>query len=386
MRFSSPSAHPQLRRRRARGPACALALLACLSGPAALGSAPPAPVHPQAPAALDIASLGGALQEAQQSAFFAPFTASTHIPLHVARWDGSLAALQDQARSGSGPAGAGLAIMDDSAALAGCAQGLLLPIDPSAIPALTTGTAPLDVDSISPCGIGAFRTALVLAWDKSRIDIVPTWSAFWDVARRPGKRGLARDPRGTLEIALLADGVAPDALYRTLGSDSGLDRAFRKLDQLKPYVVWWQTPAQAVQIIETGAVLMTSAPNGEIAVANRAGHRDFGIQWQQSLSAMLDWVLPGRPPPVNVSAGPSDREKKAYALLGFMLDPARQADFVAHYPAQSLLRQAPLPDTALPSDSAEAADHERDATRIDAAFWAAHMAAIQARFDAWIAR
>ncbi len=364
-----------------------LVLAGAMLGPAAgvaRGSVHAA--SPPTPPALSVATIGGALQDAQQSAFFAPFTAATQMKLRVERWDGGLATLQEQASLGSGAEAAGLAIMDDTAALAACAQGLLLPIDPSAIPALTTGNAPLDVDSISPCGIGAFRVALVLAWDKSRIDTAPTWSAFWDVARRPGKRGLPRDPRGTLEIALLADGVAPDALYRTLGSEAGLNRAFRKLDQLKPYVVWWQTAAQAVQIIETGAVLMTSAPNSDIAVANRAGHRDFGIQWQQSLSTMLDWVLPGRPAPVNAQAGPSDRERQAYALIGFTLDPARQADFVTHYPAQSLLRQAPLPDGALPPDSAEASAHQRDATRIDAAFWAAHLAAIKARFDAWIAK
>lgn len=357
-----------------------LALL-LLSAPAVAGTQH---ATPPAQPALDVATLGGALQDAQQSALFAPFVAQTRTRLHVMRWNGALSTLQDAARTRSAPAGTGVALMDDSDALAACSQGLLLPVDPSAIPALSTSNGPLDVDSISPCGIGAFRTDLVLAWDKSRIDSVPTWSMFWDVARRPGKRGLARDPRGTLEIALLADGVAPDSLYRTLGTDAGLDRAFHKLDQLKPYVVWWRNPAEAVRIIETGAVLMTSAPNGEIATANRIGHRDFGVQWQQSLSTMLDWVLPGQPPSTGQASDPTARERAAYALIGSTLDPARQAAFVSLYPAQSLLRQDPVAAPVLPPDSADAADHRRDAIHTDAAFWAAHLAAIQFRFESWL--
>ncbi len=338
-----------------------------------------------APPPIEVATLGPALQDAQQAAFFGPYAAEQHRRVRVTRWDGTLAGLQSGPHGAAPASGNGLALMDDSVALAACSQGLLLPIDPSAIPSLGVGNGPLDVDSISPCGIGAFRTDLVLAWDKSRIDTAPNWSMFWDVARRPGKRGLARDPRGTLEIALLADGVSPDALYRTLGTEAGLDRAFRKLDQLKPYVVWWRNPAEAVRIIETGAVLMTSAPNSEIALANRAGHRDFGIQWENSLSTMQDWVLPGHPPAAGTPAGLTERERDAYALIDFTLAPARQMQFVSRYPAQSLLRKDPAGAGSLPPDSANTAEHREDAIRVDASFWAEHLPAIQARFDRWLA-
>ena len=49
-----------------------------------------------------------------------------------------------------------------------------------------------------------------------------------------------RRVRGNLEFALIADGVAPGDVYKVLATSEGVDRAFRKLDQLKPYIVWWQ--------------------------------------------------------------------------------------------------------------------------------------------------
>ncbi|WP_419727854.1 extracellular solute-binding protein [Lichenicola sp.] len=330
---------------------------------------------------MNVASLGGALQDAQQKAFFAPFTAASHIPVHLAGWDGLLATLQNRARSGVPGADRDLVLMENSSVRIACQQGLFLPVDPGWL------ANPPPGDAISRCGIGALRTDLVLAWDKSRVDTAPGWADFWDVARRPGKRGLRRDPRGTLEIALLADGVAPDDVYRTLGTTDGLDRAFRKLDQLRPYIVWWDTPAEAVQIIESGAVLMTSAPNGEVASANQVGHRDFGIQWQQSVSMMLSWAIPGRPIPTGrdaVDPAAADREARIRQLLGFMNDPARQADFVQRYEAVSLVSGVPPVGQALPDDSPATPEHLHDALAEDDGFWLTHFDQIKARFDIWI--
>ena len=65
----------------------------------------------------------------------------------------------------------------------------------------------------------------------------------------------------------MADGVAPGDVYKTLASGDGVDRAFRKLDQLRPYIVWWETSADAAKILGSGEVLMTSAANPAIVAA-----------------------------------------------------------------------------------------------------------------------
>ncbi len=331
---------------------------------------PAAEAHPAKPSVshvpaqeLSVASLGGGLQETQQNTLFAPFSEQSGVRLRLQSWDGALSSLQkraqvrqhDAARTGSDDAD--LVLMEEAPLRVACREGLLLPgpltLDPADQAPDSAGQA---------CGVNGWPMNLVLAWDRSRVEMAPTWSDFWDVARRPGKRGLRRGPRSTLEIALMADGVAPADVYRTLSGNEGLDRAFRKLDQLRPYIVWWTTPSEAVQIIETGAVLMTSAPDGEIAVADQAGHRSFDTQWAQSLGMNLGWAMPRETAP--------EQRVLAQQLLRFLTDPAHRSAFLTAYAA---------------SPAAGAGEGRRHATlMMDDTFWAEHLVALQRRFDAWI--
>ena len=357
-----------------------MALAAALAGALAISPvAAAASVRP-----LTVATPGGALGDALQKAFFAPFTAQAHVGIRTTVWDGTVSALQQRARVGADPGDRDLVLMDDGAVRLACRQGLLLPL--AATPGDAAGGAAGVADAAGRCGRDAVRTTLVLAWDKSRIDAAPNWAEFWDVARRPGRRGLARGPRGTLEIALLADGVPAGEIYGALGSPEGVDRAFRKLDQLKPYIVWWSSPADAARIMQAGAVLMTSAPSGEVQTADLAGHRDFAAQWQGSIGTLLSWAVPGRPAAAaafargakdddrRVRAEGDDRRVGAEALLAFMADPARQAAFATLDPAVSA------------DDAAATPPHLHEALRQDEAFWAANLEALQARFDDWIGK
>ncbi len=369
-----PAAQQRARRDPSQFTALALAV-SLVASPAAADRA-----HEVTPGPLTVAIPGGALQDTLQRAFFGPFTAQTHVGIRKVAWDGTLPTLQQRARSGADVAD--LVLMDDSSVLVACRQGLLLPLGADAGPA---GNAP---DATGRCGRDALRTTLVLAWDKSRIDAAPCWAEFWDVARRPGRRGLERGPRGTLEIALLADGVPADEIYAALGSPEGVDRAFRKLDQLKPYIVWWTGPADATRIMQAGGVLMTSAPSGDVQVADLAGHRDFAAQWQQSISTLLSWAVPGRPSAERSPSGtvPGDRVARAGALLAFMADPARQAALAALDPAAGPIGALP-PGLPTPAEDGPATPQRlHEALRQDDTFWAGHLEALQARFDGWIGR
>ena len=67
-----------------------------------------------------------------------------------------------------------------------------------------------------------------------------TWADLFDLKQFPGKRTLADNPVSSLEIALLADGVAPDKLYPL-----DADRALKKLDTIKPDTIFWSTNSQS---------------------------------------------------------------------------------------------------------------------------------------------
>lgn len=104
------------------------------------------------------------------------------------------------------------------------------------------------------------------------------WKDFWDVKKFPGPRCLYNGPFNNFEFALMADGVPPGKLYPL-----DMDRAFRSLDKIKPYVkVWWTAGAQPAQLLTDKEVVMTSAWNGRIYVIIKEGAK-ADIQWNQGI-------------------------------------------------------------------------------------------------------
>jgi putative spermidine/putrescine transport system substrate-binding protein len=95
-----------------------------------------------------------------------------------------------------------------------------------------------------------------------------------------------------------------------------VERAFRKLEQLAPYIVWW-VPGErdAVHLLGSGEVLMTSAPSASIVRANRSGLHGFGVQWTGGLAEVEFWgIVKGTPNLAN-----------AQRFLAFAGDPRQQA-------------------------------------------------------------
>ena len=226
------------------------------------------------------------------------------------------------------------ALMTSPAAGELCAQGLLQPVG-------TAGT----------CSIPATDDALLLL---SGGDTEPHWRDLWDIARRPGRRGLPREAVGVLEIALLADGVAPGSVYRTLGTADGAARAFRKLDQLRPYIAWWTDGAEARHALRSGAVMMAVVPADElgppadrVAAAFRAG---------DALSLPLVWTQPA----------PTDRGTKPEAGVPPTAGDARLATLAGETPP--VTRPASTLDPTL---------------AIDGSFWRDHQD-LRARFRVWL--
>ncbi len=299
-----------------------------------------------------------------------PFAAAAAIPVQIGEWDGATESLRGRKEAGGS---LDLVIVPADTLLGGCDDGSFEKLDWSAI----GGKDHYLPAGVSDCGVGFAVVSTVLAWDRDKFPGTPTWADFWDVAKYPGKRGLQKGPRTNLEIALLADGVAPGDVYRLLRSPDGIERAFRKLDQIRPYAVWWDTAADAVRILGSGEVLMTSAGSGPIALANRSEHRNFGMQATNSLSAVESWaVLKGTP-----------NLRQAHQFLYFVGDSAVQARLSSIIPYSGLAKGAsdglpPEVAAALPLSPA----NQASTLPIDEAFWRDNADKLGQRFSAWLAR
>jgi putative spermidine/putrescine transport system substrate-binding protein len=228
--------------------------------------------------------------------------------------------------------------------------------------------------SASDCGAGAYLDATALAWDKNKFQGTPNWGDFWDIARHPGRRGLQAHARGNLEIALLADGVSPGDIYRTLRTPDGLDRAFRKLDQLKPYIVWWNKPADAVDLIISGKALLTSAPIEAVAMAS-SPHVNLGYSAAGSVASWFSWAVPQTAP----------HPKAALLALVITADPARQAELTrATGLGPSTAATLDLLPPALRAESPDTAANQ--VLLIDDSFWTESKDKIEQRFTGWLAK
>ena len=94
-----------------------------------------------------------------------------------------------------------------------------------------------------------------------------SFADFFDTETFPGKRGAYDYVTGGLpEMALIADGVAPEALYPL-----DTDRAYKKMDTIKDDIVWWDTGAQSVQLTADGEVAMGMSWNGRLIAAHEEG-------------------------------------------------------------------------------------------------------------------
>ena len=83
-----------------------------------------------------------------------------------------------------------------------------------------------------------------------------------------------------MEVALMADGVEPKDAMKVLAAPGGVERAFKKLAELKPHIIWWKSGDESMRNILTGDVVMTFAWNGRVAGANRANNRKLKIAFE----------------------------------------------------------------------------------------------------------
>jgi putative spermidine/putrescine transport system substrate-binding protein len=323
---------------------------------------------------LTVVSFGGALQDAVRNAFIRPFTAKTGTPVTEDTYDGALSKISAQVEAKS--LKWDVVDVESNELIQGCQEGYFERLDWSKI-GNKPDLLPAAIET-SPCGAGYLTGATVLAYDSARLAEGPkTWGDFWDVKKFPGRRGMRFSPKWTLEFALIADGVPPAQVYEALSAPGGVDRAFRKLDQIKPHIAWWKLGAESIQLLASGEVAMTAAYNGRVVAANRGESRKFKMVWEAGSIYFMDYF-------VIVKGSPN--ADQAHKFISFALSPENQREMPKHvgygptnvkaYQGMSEELSAELPTTERLKSSTFRHDQ----------FWLDHGDELTQRFNVWAAR
>lgn len=196
-----------------------------------------------------------------------------------------------------------------------------------------------------------------------------SWADFWNTEKYPGKRAMWQYPVTVLEAALLADGVSLDELYPL-----DLDRAFKKLDEIKDDIVWWTAGAQPSQMLSTGETDLALAWSGRILTAADEG-APVGLSYNQGLRIAAGWVVPKGAP----------HKEMAMKFIEYISRGESQAAFSKKILYGSTNNDA----TALLSEDLQKKIGQADSqmanqTYISNEYWAEHLTEVEERFNAWL--
>jgi putative spermidine/putrescine transport system substrate-binding protein len=340
----------------------------CNSGARWLGAALICAALPAAAAdQLTVISFGRADRAALAAAYIDPFAKVRGIAVQSLSYDGQVTELTQMVSSGA-------TVWDvmqvESRTLQqGCQQGLFEKLDPARVPP----AADLIPGALSECGVGIFTWAQALAYSDQLREAPQSWADFWDLRRFPGKRGLRRSAKYTLEIALMADGVEPKNVYATLSTEAGVARAFRKLEQIRKDTVWWEAAPQPSELISAGIVNMSSGYSLWFD-PDQPRNRHTRIVWRQSLYDIDSWAIP---------KGTHKRDE-AYRFIAFASSPERQKVLSEQLNYGPTNRSAvELLPARLAGSLPSSTPNLSGALRIDTTFWIEHGDALERRFNAW---
>lgn len=308
---------------------------------------------------ITVANFGGSLQQALRDGWADPFEKGTGIKVvfDAPHSKAKLKAMVD-ARNPSWD----LYVEDAAYILAHCGV-LFEKVDTSKFVA-----AGIDKRFISnDCGMSSGIVGYVFAYDeeKFRNDPPKTWADFFDLKKYPGKRAMHNVPvNGSLEMALLADGVPPDKLFPL-----DVDRAFRKLDTIKPQILWTASSGGLTDALVNDQVDIALSYSGRAFAAAKAGAKVAIVRDQQIVSWDQYAIVKG-----------SKNKAAAEKFLQFVALPEQQATFTelrgyltgntkAKPRVDALVvKFLPSLDTAIPQN------HE---------WWAKNLDSVSQRYIAW---
>jgi len=320
---------------------------------------------------LTVVNFGGANGNAQKAAFVQPYEKQTGNKIVGVEYNGEQAKVKAMVEAKR--VTWDLVEVETGDLARGCEEGLYEKLDYSKIGA-KSGFIP---EAPQECGIGIFVWSTVLGYNSEKLKTAPTgWKDFWDVKKIPGKRGMRKTALYNLEFALMADGVLAKDVYKVLATKEGVDRAFKKLDEIKPFIQWWEAGAQPPQFLVAGDVVMSTVFNGRIDAARREG-KALNVVWDGGIYDLDYWAIPKGTP----------NKDLALEYIAFSVAPAQQAAYAKNI-AYGPVNQAAIKmlDAKTLADLPNAPANSKNAVLLDGAFWTDHGEELQQRFTAWAAK
>lgn len=310
------------------------------------------------------AGFGGSYEEAVQESLFNPFGEETGVTVLYDTSGSSVARLIEM--SDAGAMTLDLIDAEDSTLAqfidAGVLQPLSLDVDPDAF---------ANPEAITDYSVPWYIFSRNIFWNTDTVDALESWEDLFDTEGKPGTRGFLSLPWGTLEGALLADGVAVEDLYPL-----DLDRAFAKLDEIRGDTVFFQSNGDLQNAIAQGEIDAGYINLARLNTVAESGGIPVDYTWTGAVLSTQQLVIPQGAP----------NEAAALAAIEYSLtDESQQAilDSLGYTPSQ--LSVLDTLDAATLSELPGTDETASDQTfYISTEWWAENGAETLQRWQAWL--
>lgn len=341
---------------------------------------PDAPASSQTARPFTIATWSGAYGQAQKAAVADRFANAQGIEVStIERGTAAPAELSGEATNASFDAVEVSGPELDKA----CQSGQLAKLSALEI---ATDDASTDSDflegGLKPCGIGSFAWSQVIAVNPRAFKNgqPATLDDVFNVKRFPGKRAFVKQPRFLMEMALIADGAAPNEVYDLLGGSEGRARAMNKLGEISRHIVWVEDSAAALDALSGGTASIAQTFSGKAFFAAARG-TSLDIIWDGQIYAMTYWAIPKA----------SEKPELAAKFVKFATEPQQLAAVAQRFPygpvrksALALTKRHLAAGIALDRFLPTNDDNMKTALAVNDAWWDDHLDVVNAEFAAWL--
>ena len=318
---------------------------------------------------LMVVGFGGPFQDNARTALFQGYAKATNQTVKDDVYNGEMAKVYSMVKSND--VTYDVIMVEAPELVRGCEDGIFEKMDWSVVKKnkfIEGGT--------SNCGAGAVLWGVTLFYDPAKVPNGPdTYAKLWDTKTYPGKRLLRNSPKTTLEIALLADGVPPADVYKVLATPAGQKRAFDKLDQIKPQLMWWKSGTQPVQLIASGDATYAVGFTGRIVRANEGGSK-YPLLWKTLLYSVDYWAV--------VKGSPNAKE--GMKMVEWITDSKPLLTLAETYAVSPANKEAAANPALSVKNPGMLSSHVADGLFINTEFWVANGEDLEQKFNAWQAK